>query len=49
MGMIRDVLSVVKEVLLLSYRIDDLCDSLDELTAEVRNHDRRLIRIETMI
>ena len=40
---------VAKKSLLLSESVDRLMTSVNELSKEVREHDRRLVRIETML
>jgi hypoxanthine phosphoribosyltransferase len=49
MGAIKDVMAVMKEVLLLADKIDRAGNTLSEISNELRDHDRRLIRLETMV
>ena len=49
MSTLSDVLSAMKEVLVLTEKVDRAGHLLTEISQELRNHDRRLIRIETMI
>ena len=49
MGAIKDVMAVMKEVLLLTDKIDRAGQTLSEISNELRDHDRRLIRLETMV
>jgi hypoxanthine phosphoribosyltransferase len=49
MGAIKDVMAVMKEVLLLTDKIDRAGKTLSEISNELRDHDRRLIRLETMV
>ena len=49
MSTLKDVLSAVKEVLLLTNRVETVARSLSEVVHEVRDHDKRLIRLETMV
>ena len=49
MSTLKDVITGVKEVLLLTSRVDSLGETLLGIVKEVRNHDRRLIRLETMV
>jgi len=49
MSTMKDVLSAVKEVLLLTNRVDSLAHTVTALAKEVRGQDRRLIRLETMV
>lgn len=39
----------MKEVLLLTERVDQAGKTLSEIAKELRDHDRRLIRLETFI
>lgn len=49
MSTVKDVLSAVIEVLVLTNRIDTVGATLTVLVKEVRNQDRRLVRLETMV
>ena len=49
MSTLKDAISALKEVLLLTEKVNNTGNLLSELAAELRGHDRRLIRIETMI
>ena len=46
MGAIKDMM---KEVLLLNDKIDRAGQTLSEISNELRDHDLRLIRLETML
>jgi hypothetical protein len=48
-GTFKDVMGVMKEVLLLTDKIDRAGQALSEISTELRDHDRRLIRLETMV
>lgn len=48
MSALKDVLDGIREVLRLSDQIKATADVLKGLAAEVRDHDRRLVRLETM-
>ena len=39
----------MKEVLLLTNKVDRAGTVISEISSELRNHDRRLIRLETMV
>ena len=39
----------MKEVLLLTDKVDRAGRMLSEISGELRDHDRRLIRLETMV
>ena len=49
MSTVKDAISAIKEVLLLTEKVNSTGTLLTELAGELRDHDRRLIRIETMI
>jgi len=49
MSTLKDVFSAVKEVLLLTHKIDDLGKALYDASIELKDHDRRLVRLETII
>ena len=49
MSSLKDVLSAMKEVLLLTDKVDRAGTVLSEISNELRDHDRRLIRLETMV
>jgi hypothetical protein len=46
---LKDVISAMKEVLLLTDKMDRAGTVLTEISSELRDHDRRLIRLETMV
>ena len=49
MSTLKDVVSTLKEVLLLTDKVDRAGKMLTEIAGELRDHDRRLIRLETMV
>ena len=49
MSALKDVLAAMKEVLLLTEKVEQAGKTLSELSGELREHDRRLIRLETMV
>jgi hypothetical protein len=49
MSAFSDVISAMKEVLLLTDKVDTTGKMLSEISSELRDHDRRLIRLETMV
>lgn len=49
MSTLKDAISAIREVLLLTEKVNSTGNLLSELAKELRGHDRRLIRIETMI
>ena len=49
MSTLKDVVSALKEVMLLTDKVDRTGQMLSEISSELRQHDRRLIRLETMV
>lgn len=49
MSTLQDVISALKEVLLLTDKVDRAGTVLSQMSSELRDHDRRLIRLETMV
>lgn len=49
MSAFRDAISAMKEVLLLTEKVDQAGTMLSEISKELREHDRRLVRIETLV
>ena len=49
MSTLKDVVSALKEVLQLTDKVDRAGRMLSEISGELRDHDRRLIRLETMV
>ncbi|NOQ47404.1 MAG: hypothetical protein GQ559_12200 [Desulfobulbaceae bacterium] len=49
MSTLKDVISAMKEVLLLTDKVDRAGKVLTDISSELRDHDRRLIRLETMV
>ena len=49
MSAFKDVISAMKEVLLLTDKVDMAGKMLSDISSELREHDRRLIRLETMV
>ena len=49
MSTLKDVVSALKEVLLLTDKVDRAGKMLTEIASELRDHDRRLVRLETMV
>ncbi len=42
-------MATLKDVLLLTEKVERTGEVLSEVAAELREHDRRLIRLETMV
>ncbi len=49
MSTISDVMTAMKDVLLLTDKVDPSGKMLSELARELCGYDRRLIRMETMV
>lgn len=49
MSAIKDAISAMKEVLVLTEKVEQAGSKLGELATELRDHDRRLTRLETFI
>ena len=49
MSTLKDVISAMREVLLLADKVDRAGTVLTDISNELRDHDRRLIRLETMV
>ncbi len=49
MSTLKDVMSAMKEVMLLTDKVDRAGSVLSEMANELRDHDRRLVRLETIV
>ncbi len=49
MSVVKDVVAAMKEVLMLTEKIDQAGKILSEISKELRNHDRRIVRLETFV
>ena len=49
MSLIAEVIRYGKDIILLGERVDALMARRKEMTARLEDHERRLIRIETLI
>ncbi len=49
MSAIKDAIGAMRDVLLLTERVEQTGKVLSELAKELREHDRRLVRLETMV
>ena len=49
MSTLKDVISAMKDVLLLTDKVDRAGKLLSDISSELRDHDRRLIKLETMV
>jgi hypothetical protein len=46
---VKDVISAMKEVLRLTDKVEKAGKMLSDISSELRDHERRLIRLETMV
>ena len=49
MSAIKEAMTALKEVLLLADRVERVGSTLSEMTKELRDYDRRIIRLETFV
>ena len=49
MSTLKDAISAMKQMLLLTDRVERTGKMLTEISSELRDHDRRLIRLETLV
>ena len=49
MSVLKDAIAAMKEVLTLTERVERTGGMLSEISRELRDHDRRLVRLETMV
>jgi len=49
MSLIAEVIKYGKDIILLGERVDALMAGRKDITARLEDHERRLIRIETLI
>ncbi len=49
MSVIKDSISAMRKVLLLTDKVEKTGEVLGEIALELRDHDRRLIRLETVL
>lgn len=49
MSVIKDAVNAMKEVILLTDKVEKAGAVLSEVSKELREHDGRLIRLETMV
>ena len=49
MSAIKEAISAMKEVLLLAEKVNQTGELLRDISKELREHDRRIIRLETMV
>ena len=49
MSVIKEAVNAMKEVLLLTGKVEQTGNMLSQISTELRQHDRRLVRLETII
>ena len=49
MSLLKDAVSAMKEVILLSDKVERVGKELTDVSGELRNHGDRLIRLETLV
>ncbi|MCU7815631.1 MAG: hypothetical protein KZQ81_10580 [Candidatus Thiodiazotropha sp. (ex Rostrolucina anterorostrata)] len=49
MSAIKDAIAAMKEVILLSEKVERAGGMLSDISKELRDHDRRLVRLETLV
>ena len=48
MSLVKDAVAAMKEVLLLTEKVNQTGKLLTEISKELRTHERRIIRLETI-
>ena len=49
MSVIQDAVAAMKEILILTEKIDQAGKTLTEVSKELRDHDKRIVRLETYV
>lgn len=49
MSVLKDAVGAMKEVLILTEKIDQAGKTLSEISKEILDHDKRLVRLETYV
>ena len=49
MSVVKDAVAAMKEILILTEKVDQTGRVLSEVSQELREHDRRLVRLETFV
>ncbi len=49
MSAIKDAVAAMKEILILTEKIDQAGKTLTEVSKELRDHDKRIVRLETYV
>ena len=49
MGVYNDIVAAVKQSLILNEKVENTGKVLDLVASELRDHDRRIVRLETLV
>ena len=49
MSTIKDAIAAMKEVLMLAEKVEQAGGMLSDISRELREHDRRIVRLETFV
>lgn len=49
MSVYTDIVAAVKQALILNEKVENTGKALDQVAAELRDHDRRIVRLETFV
>ena len=49
MSTIKDAIAAMKEVLMLAEKVEQTGGMLSDISRELRDHDRRIVRLETFV
>ncbi len=49
MSAIKDAVAAMKDILILTEKIDQVGKTLTEVSKELRDHDKRIVRLETYV
>ncbi|MCG8618853.1 MAG: hypothetical protein MI802_21740 [Desulfobacterales bacterium] len=49
MGVYNDIVAAVKQALILNEKVENTGKVLDLVASELRDHDRRIVRLETLV
>ena len=49
MSLVKDAVTAMKEVLMLNEKINQVGKTMDQVSVELRDHDKRLVRLETYV
>ena len=49
MTLIKDAIDAMKDVVILTEKVDRVGKVLDSMAAEYKDHEKRLVRLETLV